>query len=98
MPHQCPTNDEGKALLSSLRHWRGIGGAFVIFPFPAARLVGTLRAHVPFLSLSRSLTMLNRVLVGVVAILAACSPCAAEDAKPEVKAKLEGHRGGVTAL
>src|SRR5262245_37577378 len=30
MPHQCPSNDEGGAEAFSLRHWRGIGGAFVI--------------------------------------------------------------------
>jgi WD40 repeat protein len=41
--------------------------------------------------------MLNRVLVGF-AVLAVAFPCAAQDAKPDVKVKLEGHRGGVTAL
>src|SRR5215203_3144264 len=32
MPHQCPSNDEGRLSTSVvfLRHWRGIGGAFVI--------------------------------------------------------------------
>lgn len=39
--------------------------------------------------------MFARTLIAL-AVLAA--PCAAEDAKPDVKAKLEGHRGGVTAL
>lgn len=42
--------------------------------------------------------MLNRIAIGAVAVLALASPCAAEDAKPEVKVKFEGHRGGVTAL
>src|SRR5262245_26761420 len=42
--------------------------------------------------------MPHRILVCVAAVLASASPCAAEDAKPEVKVKLEGHRGGVTAL
>ena len=41
--------------------------------------------------------MLYRVLVGF-AVLAVASPCAAQDTKPDVKTKLEGHRGGVTAL
>src|SRR5688500_12505570 len=39
MPHQCPTNDEGKTgkpLRSSLRHWWGIGGAFVILVLAAS--------------------------------------------------------------
>lgn len=31
-------------------------------------------------------------------LVACAAPCAAEDAKPDVKVKLEGHRGGVTAL
>lgn len=43
--------------------------------------------------------MLYRVSLGVLVLfVAVAAPCAAEDAKPEVKVKLEGHRGGVTAL
>src|SRR5262249_18633306 len=40
MPHQCPTNDEGEDTAEitpscfPLRHWWGIGGAFVIHPCP----------------------------------------------------------------
>jgi WD40 repeat protein len=42
--------------------------------------------------------MCHRVWVGLFALLAAVSPLVAEDAKPEVKAKLESHRGGVGAV
>jgi WD40 repeat protein len=42
--------------------------------------------------------MYTRVVIGLGALLAAATPCAAQDVKPEVKVKLEGHRGGVTAL
>src|SRR3954468_333026 len=37
MPHQCRTNDEEKTRhpLASLRHWCGIGAAFVILVFAA---------------------------------------------------------------
>ena len=42
--------------------------------------------------------MPSRVLVCVVVLLASTSPCVAQGAKPDVKVKLEGHRGGVTAL
>jgi WD40 repeat protein len=42
--------------------------------------------------------MLNRVSVGIVVAFAFAPPLVAEDAKPDVKTKLEAHRGGVTAL
>jgi WD40 repeat protein len=42
--------------------------------------------------------MRSPVWVSIVALLAAVSPIVAEDAKPEVKTKLEGHRGGVGAV
>jgi WD40 repeat protein len=42
--------------------------------------------------------MRYRMFVGAVALLAAVAPATAQESKPDVKAKLEGHRGGVTAL